>query len=163
MRAECIQAVQNASKRPLSVAEIRNIEERIIKSMRNLARDDPASWRLLSESEQLQRAGQLAAEQLQHEANLKKKRVALTILARQRLDAHINNFAGSKLDALNRTIAFSADDGKSNFMLVETRAKSTFHYALSQLQEAFEAVDGRFFNLFENKQWVNDLIYEIFG
>ncbi|WGL97351.1 hypothetical protein QE177_08960 [Arsenophonus sp. aPb] len=162
MRAECIQAVQNAAKRPLSTAEINNIEQRIIKSMRNLARNDPAAWRLLSESERLQRAGQLAAEQLQHEANLKKRRVALTILARQRLDSHINSFAGSKLEALNRTIAFSAD-GKSNFMSVETRAKATFNYALSQLQEAFAAVDGRFFNLFENEQAVKDLVYEIMG
>ncbi|HAS8352670.1 TPA: hypothetical protein I7721_16390 [Vibrio vulnificus] len=162
MRSECIQAVQNASKRVLTAAEIQNIENRIIRNMKNLARNDPSSWRLLSESERLQRAGQMAAEELLREASLKKQRVAMTIAARQRLEDHINSFAGSKLDALNRTIAFSAD-GKSNFMSVETRAKATFNYALSQLQEAFEAVDPRFFKLFEDKKGVRDLVYEIMG
>ncbi|WNK26142.1 hypothetical protein [Providencia hangzhouensis] len=162
MRTACIEAIQNASKRQLTAREVQNIEDRIISSMRNLARNDPASWRLLSESERLQRAGQMAASELQREADLKQRRVALTIAARQRLDEHINNFQGSKLEALNRTIAFSAD-GKSNFMSVETRAKATINYALSQLQEAFEAVDPKFFQLFEDQNGVRDLIYEMKG
>ncbi|ETS99949.1 phage protein [Providencia alcalifaciens] len=162
MRTACIEAIQNASKRQLTAREVQNIEDRIISSMRNLARNDPASWRLLSESERLQRAGQMAAAELQREADLKQRRVALTIAARQRLDEHINNFQGSKLEALNRTIAFSAD-GKSNFMSVETRAKATINYALSQLQEAFEAVDPKFFQLFEDQNGVRDLIYEMKG
>lgn len=162
MRTACIEAIQNASKRQLTAREVQNIEDRIISGMRNLARNDPASWRLLSESERLQRAGQMAAAELQREADLKQRRVALTIAARQRLDEHINNFQGSKLEALNRTIAFSAD-GKSNFMSVETRSKATFNYALSQLQEAFEAVDPRFFKLLEDKNGVRDLVYEIMG
>ncbi|MEY0431112.1 hypothetical protein AB7V88_15075 [Providencia rettgeri] len=162
MRTACIEAIQNASKRQLTAREVQNIEDRIISSMRNLARNDPASWRLLSESERLQRAGQMAATELQREADLKQRRVALTIAARQRLDEHINNFQGSKLEALNRTIAFSAD-GKSNFMSVETRAKATINYALSQLQEAFEAVDPKFFQLFEDQNGVRDLIFEMKG
>lgn len=162
MRAECIQAVQNASKRVLTAAEIQNIENRIIRNMKNLARNDPSSWRLLSESERLQRAGQTAAEELLREANLKKRRVALTIAARQKLENHINSFNGSKLEALNRTIAFSAD-GKSNFMSVETRAKATINYALSQLHETFEAVDPKFFQLFEDHRGVRDLIFEMKG
>jgi hypothetical protein len=86
MRQECIQAVQQAAQRTLTAREIQNIEDRIYRNMRSIARDDPMSWRQLSESERLYRAAQLASEELQREAALKKRRVALTIAARQRLD-----------------------------------------------------------------------------
>ncbi len=164
MRDECIQAITAASKRPLNAAEIKGIEDRIIKNMRNLARNDPASWRNLSEAERMQRAGQMAADELQREAALKKRRVALTIAARQRLDNYINSYQGKggKLEALNRTIAFHAD-GKANFLSVESRSKATRDYALSQLEELFEAVDPRFFQTLEDKQGVRDLVYEMRG
>ncbi|WP_447558954.1 hypothetical protein, partial [Staphylococcus aureus] len=134
MRQECIQAVQQAAQRTLTAREIQNIEDRIYRNMRSIARDDPMSWRQLTDAERLRRAGQLAAEDLQREAALKKRRVSLTIAARQRLDNFINSYHGAdgKLGALNRTIAFSAD-GKSNFLSVESRTKATRDYALSQL------------------------------
>lgn len=162
MRNECIQAITAASQRPLTAAEIKGIEERIVKNMRNLARNDPASWRNLGEAERMQRAGQMAADELQQEAALKKRRIALTIAARQRLDSYINSYQGKdgKLEALNRTIAFHAD-GKANFLSVESRTKATRDYALSQLEELFEAIDPRFFQLFEDNQGVRDLVYEM--
>ncbi|EPM8368386.1 hypothetical protein ABKV59_15610 [Enterobacter hormaechei] len=164
MRQECIKAVQDAAKRTLTSREIQNIEDRIYRNMRQLARNDPASWRQMTEAERLRRAGQLAADELKNEAGLKRRRVALTIAARQRLDAFINSYQGKdgKLEALNRTIAFHAD-GKSNFLSVESRGKATRDYALSQIQEAFEAVDPRFFHLFEDEASVRDLVYEIRG
>ncbi|WP_409242095.1 hypothetical protein [Enterobacter hormaechei] len=164
MRQECINAVQQAAQRTLTAREIQNIEDRIYRNMRQLARNDPASWRQMTDAERLRRAGQLAADELQQEAGLKRRRVALTIAARQRLDAFINGYQGTdgKLGALNRTIAFSAD-GKSNFLSVESRGKATRDYALSQIQEAFEAVDPRFFHLFEDEKGVRDLVFEIRG
>jgi len=164
MRQECIQAVQQAAQRNLTASEIKNIEDRIYRNMRQLARNDPASWRHMTDAERLRRAGQLASDELQQEAGLKKHRVALTILARKRLDDFINSYQGKdgKLEALNRTIAFHAD-GKANFLSVESRGKATRDYALSQLQEAFEAVDPRFFGLFEDEAGVRDLAYEIRG
>lgn len=164
MRQECINAVQQAASRRLTQQEIQNIEDRIYRNMRQLARNDPASWRVLTDAERLRRAGQLAADELKNEAALKKRRVALTIVARQRLDTFINSYQGrdGKLEALNRTIAFHAD-GKSNFLSVESRGKATRDYALSQIQEAFEAVDPRFFHLFEDEASVRDLVYEMRG
>ena len=164
MRQECIKAVQDAAKRTLTSREIQNIEDRIYRNMRQLARNDPASWRQMTDAERLRRAGQLAADELKSEAGLKRRRVALTIAARQRLDAFINSYQGKdgKLEALNRTIAFHAD-GKSNFLSVESRGKATRDYALSQIQEAFEAVDPRFFHLFEDEKGVRDLVFEIRG
>ncbi|HBQ8759819.1 TPA: hypothetical protein MJD98_02570 [Klebsiella pneumoniae] len=164
MRQECINAVQQAASRRLTQQEIKNIEDRIYRNMRQLARNDPASWRAMTDAERMRRAGQLAANELTNEAALKKRRVALTIAARQRLDAFIKTYQGKdgKLEALNRTIAFHAD-GKSNFLSVESRGKATRDYALSQIQEAFEAVDPRFFHLFEDEASVRDLVYEMRG
>ncbi|EHC1644174.1 hypothetical protein JT650_000244 [Escherichia coli] len=164
MRQECINAVQQAAARRLTQQEIQNIEDRIYRNMRQLARNDPASWRVLTDAERLRRAGQLAADELKNEAALKKRRVALTIATRQRLDNFINSYQGrdGKLEALSRTIAFHAD-GKSNFLSVESRGKATRDYALSQIQEAFEAVDPRFFHLFEDEASVRDLVYEMRG
>lgn len=164
MRQECINAVQQAASRRLTQQEIQNIEDRIYRNMRQLARNDPASWRAMTDAERLRRAGQLAASELTNEAALKRRRVALTIAARQRLDAFIKTYQGKdgKLEALNRTIAFHAD-GKSNFLSVESRGKATRDYALSQIQEAFEAVDPRFFHLFEDEASVRDLVYEMRG
>ncbi|HBT5449232.1 hypothetical protein H5898_00595 [Klebsiella pneumoniae] len=164
MHQECINAVQQAASRRLTQQEIKNIEDRIYRNMRQLARNDPASWRAMTDAERLRRAGQLAANELTNEAALKKRRVALTIAARQRLDAFIKTYQGKdgKLEALNRTIAFHAD-GKSNFLSVESRGKATRDYALSQIQEAFEAVDPRFFHLFEDEASVRDLVYEMRG
>lgn len=164
MRQECISAVQNAASRQLTAQEIQNIENRIYRNMRTIARDDPASWRHLTDAERLRLAGQKAADEVLQEAALKKRRVALTIAARKRLDDFINTYQGKdgKLEALNRTIAFHAD-GKSNFLSVESRGKATRDYALSQIQEAFEAVDPRFFHLFEDEAGVRDLLYEIRG
>ncbi|EPS1421412.1 hypothetical protein ACVBXD_003226 [Enterobacter hormaechei] len=164
MRQECINAVQQAAARRLTQQEIQNIEDRIYRNMRQLARNDPASWRVLTDAERLRRAGQLSADELKNEAALKKRRVALTIATRQRLDNFINSYQGrdGKLEALSRTIAFHAD-GKSNFLSVESRGKATRDYALSQIQEAFEAVDPRFFHLFEDEASVRDLVYEMRG
>lgn len=164
MRQECINAVQAAANRQLTQQEIKNIEDRIYRNMRTIARSDPASWRILNDAERLRRAGQAAADELVSEAALKKRRVALTIAARQRLDTFINGYTGKdgKLEALNRTIAFHAD-GRSNFLSVESRGKATRDYALSRIQEAFEAVDPRFFHLFEDEAGVRDLVYEIRG
>lgn len=164
MRQECIDAVNAAATRPLTAVEIQGIENRIVKNMRTLAQQDRVTWQNLNQSERLQRAGEAAAEELQREATLKKRRVALTILARQRLDEHINRYQGKfgKLEALNRTIAFHADN-KSHFLSVESRAKATRNYALSQLEELFSAVDPRFFHIFEDKSGIRDLIFEMRG
>lgn len=94
MRQECINAVQQAASRRLTQQEIKNIEDRIYRNMRQLARNDPASWRAMTDAERLRRAGQLAANELTKEAALKKRRVALTIAARQRLDAFIKTYQG---------------------------------------------------------------------
>ena len=69
MRQECIQAVQQAAQRTLTAREIQNIEDRIYRNMRSIARDDPMSWRQLSESERLYRAAQLASEELVYQSN----------------------------------------------------------------------------------------------
>ncbi|WP_216579773.1 hypothetical protein, partial [Pseudomonas aeruginosa] len=67
MRRQCIQAVQQAIGRPLNQTEIRDIEARISRNMRELARIDP-NWQTLTRSDRITAAGQRAADELTAEA-----------------------------------------------------------------------------------------------
>ncbi|WP_059244419.1 hypothetical protein [Escherichia albertii] len=164
MRSECIKAVSKAAGRTLNQAEIKGIEERITRNMRALARDDRMAWQSKSEATRLTEAAKAASDELVAEAKLKKRRVALQIVAHDIINQHITGYRGKDgaIGALNRVLAFSAD-GKSNFFSVETRGKATRDQALAQLQDLFDASDPKIFGLFENKQGVRDIVFEIFG
>ncbi|ECF1701247.1 hypothetical protein E1B77_09900 [Salmonella enterica subsp. enterica] len=165
MRKECIQAVSKAAGgRTLTQAEIKGIEDRIINSMRRLARDDRAGWQAKSEATRMEEAAKVAADELVHEAKLKKRRIALQIVAHDIINQHIKDYKGKDgaMGALNRVLAFNAD-GRSNFFSVETRGRATRDQALAQLQDLFDASDPKIFGLFENKQGVRDIVFEIFG
>ncbi|STT55917.1 Uncharacterised protein [Klebsiella pneumoniae] len=62
MRQECINAVQQAASRRLTQQEIQNIEDRIYRNMRQLARNDPASWRAMTDAERLRRGRAVSSE-----------------------------------------------------------------------------------------------------
>ncbi|ECB3807376.1 hypothetical protein EW367_22425 [Salmonella enterica subsp. enterica serovar Fufu] len=165
MRQECIKAVtQAAGGRTLSQAEIKGIEDRIVRNMRQLARSDRTAWQGKSEATRMTEAAKAAADELVHEAKLKKRRVALQIVAHDIINQHIKNYKGKDgaVGALNRVLAFSSD-GKSNFFSVESRGRATRDMALAQLQDLFDASDPKIFGLFEDKQGVRDIVFEIFG
>lgn len=71
MRQECIQAVQKAAQRTLSAREIQNIEDRIYRNMRSLARNDPAVVADAIRSRTSAQGRQLAADELKQEAGVK--------------------------------------------------------------------------------------------
>ncbi|MFO0253658.1 MAG: hypothetical protein ACK52V_06050, partial [Betaproteobacteria bacterium] len=52
MKAQCVQAVSAAIGRPITAAEAKGIEERIVGAMRQLARTDP-NWGALSSADRL--------------------------------------------------------------------------------------------------------------
>lgn len=165
MRADCLGAVAQAIGRALTQVEARDIENRVMKSMRELARTDPDAWAQKSQVERFQEAGKLAAEGLIAEKALKQQREALTILASARIAQHIQD-AGARglagLDALDRVIAFHAD-AKSNFLSIETQANAVRNDALRQMLGTIEASNPKWFGLFENLEGVTKIIRELFG
>lgn len=155
MRAECIQAVANVLQRPITVAEARNIEERIKENMRTLARDDPAQWQSLSTDQRLMEASKLAARQIVEEAKLRKDRLIRTVQAHDRIAGYLENqkLAGIDKDGLESLLRVLApkNDGKNNVQSVESQIKGTVASAVSQLVDAFELIHPKFLGLLRDK------------
>lgn len=165
MKDKCIEAVADAIGREITKAEAQGIEDRIVKNMRFEASKDPEAFRLMSADERLANAAMLAAKELIAESELKKRRIVLTIQAHDRIEGFIKEAKAAGLqglDALKRTLVFVAD-GKSNTMSVESRAGAVRNDALRQLIDTFEAVDPRFWGLFESPDGVKILTKAIFG
>ncbi len=108
MRPECIKAVTQAIGRPLNQQEIQGIENRVRRNMKQLAQTD-TTWQSKTAADRLNEAAAKSAKDLVEEANLKKKRVALTILAHDRIDSYMKRFPDQPLEGLDRMLAFSAE------------------------------------------------------
>lgn len=165
MKAQCIQAVAQAIGRAVTGTEAKGMEERIVRNMRSLARKDPATWAGLSQAERLQQSALLAGQELIGESKLKQQRVALTVMAHDRIQRQVTAQAAagiSGLDALDRMVAFHADL-KSNFLSVESQANAVRDDALRQMLGTLEASNPKWFGLLENKEGVRAIIKEIFG
>lgn len=165
MKEKCIAAVAQAIGRDITKQEAQGLEDRILKNMRFEASKDPAAFRALSAEERLKLGANLAAEELVKEADLKKRRIVMTIQAHDRIEGFLNEAraAGMEdLDALRRTLVF-VSDGKSNTMSVESRGNAIRNDAVRQLVDTFEAVDPRFWGLFESPEGVKMLTRAIFG
>lgn len=166
MRDKCIDAVKAAAGRPLTQAEVKDIEDRIARNQRQLARQDRQTYLAMTPEMRLREAGKLAAQELVAEANKKKQRVALTIQAHDRIANYMAEQQAQHgmggLESLRRVIAFSAD-GKSRFQSAETRARAIAHDHIRQLVDAFESVGPRLFGLFQNRDGIRALTYELFG
>lgn len=118
MRAECITAVTQAIGRALTQPEIKGTEDRLRRNMRQLAQTDP-TWQSKIAADRLIEAATKSARDLVAEQDLKKKRVALTILAHDRVDSYMKRFPGQPLEGLDRMLAFSSD-GKSGIPSIES-------------------------------------------
>lgn len=161
MRAECVDAVTAAVGRPLTAAEVRGIEERLSRHMRQNAARDPQAALAQPTEQRLAEAASNAAQELVAEAGKKKQRVALTILANDRITKHLAQFP-DKFDGLNRMIAFHAD-AKGNSLSVETRSRAIERDALRQMLDTLEATNPKFFGLIENPEGVANLVRELHG
>lgn len=165
MRDRCIQAVADAIGRDITKAEADGIEARIAKNMRFAAARDPEAFRAMGADQRVMEAAKMAGQELVAEAALKKRRIALTIQAHDRIETALSDAkaAGMKgLDALRRVLVFEAD-GKSGTMSAETRSSAVRTNAIRQLVDTFEAVDPRLWGLFENQEGVRMLTRAIFG
>lgn len=156
MNPACVQAVQGAIGRPITAGEARGIEQRVRDGMVAVARQDPAAWQALSTADRLALGAKHAADELVAEAQKKKQRIALTILRHD----FVENYAAAqvaagddatKLDALNRLIAFT-EDGKANSTSAESNAKGILGAAMGRLTDAWEAIQPNFLGVFANHE-----------
>lgn len=165
MRTECLQAVSQAVGRALNARESQDIEARVGRAMRTLARQDPAAWQAKSAAERLTEAGDLAAKDLLGEAQIKRQRAVLQTAAHERVGMAIGDLRSrgvGGLNALDRIVAFHAD-AHGNALSIETQAKAVERDALRQMLGTLEASNPKWFGLFENAEGVRAVVREIFG
>ncbi|WP_286975392.1 hypothetical protein, partial [Pseudomonas sp.] len=161
MRPECIQAVTQAIGRTLNQAEIKGIEDRIKRNMRQLAQKDP-QWQAKTEADRLTEAADSAARELVSEQNLKKKRVALTIMAHDRVSSYMARFPDAPLEGLDRMLAFSSD-GKSGIQSIESAGRAIRDDALSQMLDVIDQTKGKFLGLMQDEAGNLALVRELHG
>jgi hypothetical protein len=145
MRDACIRAVSNAMGRTPNQAQLRNIEARIMRQMRQLAQTTPEEWASLPHEEQLKRAGESAARELMDEADraLRREQDNIVALARQR-DFVNRQVAGgedaTRLRALSRLLN-AEPEGRNlgDTEPLEAKLNGRYSIAVSQLIDLLEA------------------------
>lgn len=162
-RPACVSAMTRALGRQPTAAELKNIEERIRRNLRTLARQHPQQMGQMTTRQRLDAAAHQAARDLVIEAAKEKQRVALAIIARQRVDDYVRTHPGDNaLDALDELIAFKAS-AKGRVMSLETRARAINRNAQRQLIDLWEQGGAKFLGLWQNKAGLADLMRELHG
>jgi len=161
MRPECIQAVTQAIGRSLNQQEIQGIENRVRRNMKQLAQTDTA-WQSKSIADRLNESAAKAAKELVDEANLKKKRVALTIMAHDRIQSFMARFPDQPLEGLDRLLAFSSD-GKSGIQSIESATRAIRDDSLSRMLEVIDQTKGKLLGLFQDEAGNLALVRELRG
>ena len=161
MKKECINAVQTAIGRSLTQPEIKDIEARIARNMRQGAQANPAAWQSLTAADRLTQAAQNAARELQAEAAKNKQRTALTILAHDRVSNLMKQYPDDPLKALDRMLAF-ASDGAGIFS-IESATSGIRSEAMSSMLDAIDLTRGRFFGLLANREGTTAVVRELHG
>lgn len=161
MRPECIKAVTQAIGRPLNQQEIQGIENRVRRNMKQLAQTD-TTWQSKSAADRLNEAAAKSAKDLVAEADLKKKRVALTILAHDRIDSYMKRFPERPLEGLDRMLAFSSD-GKSGIQSIESATRAIRDDSVSRMLDVIDQTKGKFLGLLQDEAGNLALVRELHG
>lgn len=115
--------------------------------MRQLAKTDPA-WQSKTQADRLTESA-AAAQELVVEQAIKKRRVALTILAHDRVQNYVARFPDNPLEGLDRMMAFSAD-GKSGIQSIESAGRAIRDEALSRMLDVIDLTKGKFLGLIQD-------------
>jgi hypothetical protein len=167
MKAQCIQAVSQAVGRSITVAESRNIEQRVRDAMLAIARQDVARWQTLSQAQRLTEGAQRAAQELVAEAQLKKQRLALTIMAHDRVENYVaaQVAAGhdkTPIDALQRLVS-GEGDGRNNTTSAEANVKAIAATTMSKLVDTWDAISPRMLGLLADRKAEEAFIRALYG
>jgi len=154
MRQECIEAVGQAIGRSISQQEAKDIEGRIRQAMTRVARQDVVAWRGMTTSERMNAAADLAGQELLMEASKRKQRVALTIVAHDRVSSSYSRLVASgdkPFKAVSRILE-----------QVYAKTKGVSNEYFSDLVDTINAVEPRFFGLIEDARNAAGFVREIF-
>lgn len=167
MKGDCIAAVGRALGRMPNQGETRDIENKIRMAHRRLAEADPQEWQRLPADEQLQNAGEAAAQELLHDAAVKRHRIAMGILTHDKVRNYIDSQLASGADtsgvlALERMLSSKAD-GKNNVTSVEGATHGIMAGASTYLTRSWNVAGGKFLKLLRDKEAESMLVRALHG
>lgn len=145
MREACQRAVETALGRPVTQAEARDIETRVARHMRLLARQNAAKWSATPEADRLTEAGKAAAQELVIDAQRRKANLETRVLRMQALEDFVDEQVGSgaarsRIEAFDRILAPRADaQGAPEGGAVDQRAQGMYGDGVRSLIAVFEA------------------------
>jgi len=172
MKDKCIKAVTEAAGRALSAVELKDIEDRIARNRRQLARNDRDAYLTMTPDQQLREAAKLASDEFVADALKDKQRVALTIEKHSKIDTYLQQqkqlHGMNDIESLNRVLAVFSDGKSFNSKSaitesVESRSQAISSDYIRQLHDAFAALSPKYIGLFQNKASTNALIRGLFG
>ncbi len=160
MRPECASEVNAAVGREMTPDELSAVEGQLRQAEREVAADRTAALEMTPEQRRA-RMADIAAAKLIAEATKKRDRVALQVLAAQRVEGYLAT-APTQLEGMDRLLAFQSD-GKSGIVSVESQARAIRQEALGRMTDLVDTLGGRFLGLFNNPQANLATVREIFG
>ena len=167
MKPQCRQAVNAAAGRTLSDAEIKNIDDRISSTMKQLAQADPAKWAALPMDQRVLQAATQAMEAIQAEAARKVANVQRQVLA----GVSVNQRVAQQQKALNSTRTRALVEVIDNAGHYISGVKRQYVAGLMDLVEAARSGEGvgagkkalMFLFDAQNPQMTKDIVTEIFS
>ena len=162
MLAQCIEALTQAAGRKLSQAEIDGIEERMLSSMQQLARKDPAAWHAMGNDQRLAEAGKIAharyAEDVM-QAQARTVRGLQTRAKQLRLTDSFKPGAHGQLTALRQRLTMQNRYGGD--VALDQQVKAVYNDFTRELDGG--PLKGRFWGLIQDPAEQHNMVKAIFG
>ena len=166
MNPKCIQAVNAAAGRVLTQAQIKNIDDRISATMRNLARSDPSGWAAKSMDQRVTEAATRAMQDIQAEADLKVVRANMQVIKTAAMETRVTDLMASYAEGRNKALVHEMDNTNSYIEGVKRETMGNLMALMDAVTSREGASAGRGALMFlldaENPQMTRDLAAEIF-
>lgn len=165
IRQDCGDFMEAQLGHAVSDKQLGDIEARVKRNMKQLAQDDREAWSKLPYHERVQRGAAAAAKEMKEEFARKKLVLQKQIDAHQRVESVLaaapDRKAGDGLKAVSRLLDWDTRGGE--YTSVDSWANAVRKESNSNLIGLWQAIPGKAFGLFENRQGVKDLWKELHG
>ena len=161
MKDQCKAAVAKAlGKQSLNQQEATDIENRIKDAMKSLAKKDRDTWRNLSDSEKLVKAGEFVAQDIQDQLKRKHAIAARDILTQSKNLATLDHPTLSSSEVVDRLVAPHGD--MSGVQSIDTKSRAIADIYRGELVDFYTNIKGGM-GVFTDKEMVTNIVRERFN
>lgn len=161
MKDQCKAAVAKAlGKQSLNQQEATDIENRIKDAMKSLAKKDIQTWRNLSDSEKLTKAGEFVATDIQEQLKRKHKIAAQDILTQSKNLAALDHANLTASEVVDRMVAPHGD--MSGVQSIDSKSRAIASIYRGDLVDFYTNIKGGL-GVFTDADLVQKIVRERFG